>query len=309
MAKRVIFAGDANVDLVFSGLAAEPQVDREVFCEDYQATLGGSTTIAAYAYARLGGDCDFCGLVGEDEQGSLVADRLASAGVGISRLRRAPGLATGVTVSLVRGTSRTQVTFPGSLALTDETEVLEDLLASYKHLHISGIYGMPAFLPRVGGLLERALSLGLSTSLDTQWDASEEWRYAETWLPLLTWLFVNEDEALSLARRFFGRSEGLMVEEAWALLAERSPCPVIKLGARGAYAGGRLCPPAVLRRLLDSTGAGDTFAAAFLYASLEEGAGLEEALRLGAAAGALACSWKGGTSPLLSRAALEDQGA
>ena len=72
MPKRVLFAGDANVDFQLTGLAGEPREDREVFCDDFLATLGGSTTIAAAAYARLGGSCDFCGLVGDDANGRLV---------------------------------------------------------------------------------------------------------------------------------------------------------------------------------------------------------------------------------------------
>ena len=44
-----------------------------------------------------------------------------------------------------------------------------------------------------------ARQLGLTTSLDPQWDSSGQWQYMDEWMPLLTWLFVNQDEAMSIS--------------------------------------------------------------------------------------------------------------
>jgi ribokinase len=298
MKRRVLFAGDANADLVLSGLAGAPREDREVFCELFTATLGGSTTIAAAAYARLGGRSEFCGLVGSDEYGRLVAAALADAGVGLRLLRRSKAERTGVTVNLVRASTRTQVTYPGTLASVDESGAIIRSLRGFSHLHISGVFGMPRFLPKVAGVLAAAREAGLSTSVDTQWDPSEEWRYVDEWLPSLSYLFVNEDEARSLARRLRGfpaRDEA----EAWAVLAEKTACPIVKLGPRGAYAAGRPFP-AFSVKAIDPTGAGDTFAAGFIFAVVEEGLSVEGAISFAQAAGALACTYTGGASPSLS---------
>jgi ribokinase len=73
-----------------------------------------------------------------------------------------------------------------------------------------------------------------------------------------------------------------------------------RMGPTRAYADGR----AFLARkvaVVDPTGAGDTFAAAFIYASVEEGAALADALPFAQAAGAVACGYAGGVSPLLTR--------
>jgi ribokinase len=295
MPRKVLFAGDANVDFVMTGLAEAPREDREVLCEGFALALGGSTAIAAAAFARLGGSCDFCGLVGDDENGRFVSAALAEAGVGQGALRVTREAKTGVTLNLARGSTRTQVTYPGTLALVDESDAIGSALGDYSHIHISGPYGTPRFLPRVGGILAAARAAGLTTSLDTQWDPSERWLYADEWMPLLSYLYVNEAEASSLSGTALGDESA-----AWARLAERTPCPVIKLGPRGAYADGAQYRgyPA---QLVDPTGAGDTFAAAFLYAVIEEGALLAEALSFAQAAGALACGFAGGASPLLTR--------
>jgi ribokinase len=298
MPKRVLFAGDANVDFQLTGLAARPLEDREVFCEDFLATLGGSTTIAAAAYAHLGGSCDFFGLAGDDANGRLVASFLSDAGVGVGNLRITRETKTGVTVNLVRGSTRTQITYPGTLSIVDETDAIARTLASYSHIHISGAYGTPRFLPRVREVLAAARSAGLTTSLDTQWDPSEEWSHMDEWLPLLSFLFLNEAEAASLTGTGIGEEA-----RAWAGLAERTERPVIKLGPRGAYANGRAFPAHEVA-VVDPTGAGDTFAAAFIYASVEEGAPLDEAVSFAQAAGAVACGYAGGSSRRLTRAAV-----
>ena len=298
MRPSVLFAGDANADIILSGLAEPPQEDREVFCGGFAAALGGSTTIAAAAYARLGGRAEFCGLLGDDEYGRLVRAELSRAGVGTRLLRVSRAERTGVTVSVVYGSTRTQVTYSGCLARVDESEAIRRSLRRFTHIHVSGIYGTPAFLPRLASVLGEARSLGLSTSLDTQWDASGTWTCAEEWLPSLSYLFVNEDEARSLAGRLRGKPVAGYAE-AWAALAERTACPIIKLGPAGSYAAGRAFA-AYPVDVIDATGAGDAFAAAFLYATLEEGLTFGGAIALASAAGAVACTHEGGASPSLS---------
>ena len=290
--RRLLFAGDVNADLVLSGLEAPPALDREVFCSGCRAALGGSTALAAAAYARLGGEADICGLLGEDDYGRLARDELSRAGVGIGLLGMEGGERSGLTVNLVRGATRTQVTFRGSLAAFDGGGAFPRL-GDYAHLHVSGAYGMPRFLPRVAELFRAAREAGASVSLDTQWDPSGAWEKVEEWLPLLDYLFVNEDEALSIARRLGGAARG--AAEAACFLSSLTACPIVKLGPEGALAGGRAIAPFPVE-VLDPTGAGDTFAAAFLLASVAEGRPLAEAASFACAAGALACTYLGGAS-------------
>jgi len=114
-------------------------------------------------------------------------------------------------------------------------------------------------------------------------------------------LVVNAHEAATLLRAEPPEDPSSALSAARAL-ARRVPIAVVTLGARGlAYAGvegeGQL--PAFLVRPVDTTAAGDAFTGA-LAAGLAEGMGLEQALRLGAAAGALAAT-RPGAQPSLPR--------
>jgi ribokinase len=294
---NILFAGDANIDFQMAGLDSLPQTDKEVMCTEFTASIGGSSTICAAAYCSLGGQAEFCGLLGDDENGRLMERMLRKAGVGLDFLRFTRQCATGVTVNLVFASTRTQITYPGTLGLVDESDVLVREMGRFTHLHLGGLYPLASFLPRVTEVFKAARAAGVTTSLTTQWDPRQEWRYLADWLPHLNYLFVNEDEALSITRR-------ARVEEAFEDLAARTACPLITLGASGAFAGGRRIP-GVSVEVRDPTGAGDSFAAGFLFATREKLLPFEEAVRYGCAAGALCCTYTGGVSTELSHRHVE----
>jgi ribokinase len=107
-------------------------------------------------------------------------------------------------------------------------------------------------------------------------------------------LVVNEGELAAIA------GMGLALEEALARIAV--PCVVVTLGGRGCLArqGGRLLLQSAFPvQAVDTTAAGDTFCGA-LTAALNQGAGLQDALRRASAAAALACSRLGAQSSIPS---------
>lgn len=293
MHARTLFAGDANVDIQMGPMRSPVSIDREVFCDGFEVAVGGSTCIAACAYARLGGEAELAALVGDDEHGRFLAAQLKESGLGLRLLRSSAERPTGVTVNLVYRSTRTQVTYPGTLAETDESTRILRELPRFSHLHISGPYGTERFLPRIAEVLDASRSQGLTTSLDTQWDATEQWHHLRKWLPRLSYLFVNHDEACSITRQS-------RVEGAWRTLASLTECPIIKLGPRGAYASGRR-HDAFSVDVVDPTGAGDIFAAGFLYSLHARSRSFDEALRFALAAGALACTYPGGVSVHFTR--------
>ena len=141
-------------------------------------------------------------------------------------------------------------------------------------------------------LFRRAHKMGLTTSLDCNHDPSGNWdsNLAAT-LRHTDFFFPNDAEAMAIT----GESN---VPDAAANLGRMVPTVVVKMGARGVYVysaghGWRL--PAKRVRVVDTTGAGDSFDAGFL-ASLLGGGTLEECVRSGLAAAARCVTRVGGTT-------------
>jgi len=291
-ARRVVFLGDFNVDIILDGMEQEPQRDREVSCRSFELAMGASSCIAACAYASLGGESWLCGLAGADYFGDFMLQGLESFGVRTTEVRRRADVQTGVTVNLVQGSARTQVTYPGSIAAFSAADVSDRALEHAAHVHVSGVYQAKALLPGVDAVLRRAHAVGATTSLDCQWDPSERWELLSDWLPHVDWLFANDQEALSITGR-------TTLEEALSELAGRTRCPVIKQGARGATAvvdGRPLRDAARTVAVVDTIGAGDNFDSGFLFATVERNLTVPAALGFANAVAARSCRFRGGTA-------------
>lgn len=288
--KSALFVGDINVDIIMGGLATFPVLDREVTCTSYDVTLGSAAAICACAYASLGGDASFLGLAGQDDDGEFMLKGMERFGIDTSLVTRTDRVRTGVTVNLIFGGTRSQVTYPGTIAEYDGSEITRELLEQFDHIHLAGPYQQTRFRPKITAVLQLARGLSKTTSLDPQWDPAETWEMMDEWLPLLNYLFLNEDEAIS----YTGASDP---EEALLRLKEQTVMPVIKLGPQGVRLmceGQPLRIPAKKVEMVDTTGAGDTFDAAFLFGRLEKGMDIVAAARFGNAAAGRSCTFPGG---------------
>ena len=288
---NVLFVGDINVDIMMGGLETFPVPDREVFCSSFEMVMGSSAVISACAYAALGGSTAFLGLAGNDEYGEFMLNGLRERGIDLSQVRRSDAVKTGVTVNLIHGRQRTQVTFPGSIAAFDGADVQADVFRGIQHVHFAGPYCQTKFRPELTRLLSMARQAGLTTSLDPQWDPSGTWAHMDEWLGLLTYFFPNRDEAQAIT----GADSAA---EACLRLAQRTACPVLKDGKHGALLvvdGKTVTFPAPVVRVVDTTGAGDTFDAAFLYATLVMRQTPAQAANFANAAAARSCTFVGGT--------------
>ena len=290
--KRVLFTGDINVDVMMGGLECFPVLNREITCESFEVTMGSSAVIAACAYASLGGNAAFLGLAGEDDYGAFMLKGMQGFGIDTGRVRRTTRVRTGVTVNLTLDDTRTQITYPGAISEFEASDLDVSDFQGIDHLHFAGPYQQTKFRPEIARILKLAAELGITTSLDPQWDASERWEGMVAWLPLLSYLFVNEDEALSIAK-------AETPEAACQALAGRTACPVVKAGRAGSLLpiDGQVTPiPTREIDPVDTTGAGDAFAAGFLFAVLEKEMNLPDAARFGNAVGARSCLFVGGVN-------------
>ena len=287
---KVLFAGDINVDIVLGGLESLPVIYGEITCSSFSLTMGSTSVFAACTYSSLGGGAGFTGLAGKDYYGEFMIRGMREYGIDTSLVQFTRDIHTGVTVNLVYGDTRTQITYPGTIELFDGAQLFAEHLKQYRHLHFAGVYLQHRFRPQLTALLTQAQKNGITTSLDPQWGANRRWDGMEEWLPLRSYVFMNEHEALS----FTGKDTS---EEAWSILAEKTSCPVIKAGKRGSVFKTRGAPLLVASfpvQVVDTIGAGDAFDAGFLFGVLEKGMQITEAARFGNAVGARNCTFRGG---------------
>ncbi|MCY3574220.1 MAG: carbohydrate kinase family protein [Chloroflexi bacterium] len=296
----VLVFADACVDLILRDDDVQPQFGQvEKLVEDYALVMGGSGCIFAAQAAKLGLRVAILGRVGTDALGQLIIDELVAAGVDTRYLTTHPQLRTGITVHLAQGEDRAMLTHLGALNALTRADISDPLLASARHLHYGSLYLHSGLLPDWIDILRRARQLGLTTSLDTNWDPAEVWDYdLASGLRYVDVLLPNEQEALHLSGRV-----GFAAAVAW--LRAQVPLLVIKRDAQGAVAWQakreirQAVEPAPAGG--DGIGAGDSFAAGFLAGWLG-GLPLETSLAIGCQCGRGAASAVGGAAgqPLLA---------
>jgi sugar/nucleoside kinase (ribokinase family) len=303
MSKRVLVVGELNVDLIVSGLPSLPALGQEIVCAGLSRALGSSSAIFSRALAGLGAQVGFMGKVGDDENGRYMVGQLEELAIDTTGVIVDSGVQTGITISLTYPGEKAQITFPGSITSYRPEEVDLGAFSRYDHLHMASMYLQAGLRPAFPALLRRARELGLSTSLDPGWDPDARWG-ADFYgaLEFVDILFLNEHEAKAIA----GETSP---EAALQNLAGRVSLALCKLGPGGALmvrGGERITVPAHPVAVVDTTGAGDSFDAGFIYRHVVEGRTAAESLQFANACGAIAVTRVGGASSVPRAAEVDD---
>lgn len=291
MKSEIAVIGELNPDLIAGGVERVPQFGAEVLAERFAMTLGSASAIFACGAARLGRTVAFTGQVGRDRFGEFCVAELERLGVGVENVRITDENPTGVTIVLSGRADRAMVTFPGAIAAFGMADIDLDGLEGCRHLHLTSYFLQTALRPDFGTLASEARRRGLSVSFDPNSDPANEWP-ADIFevLAACDIVFLNESEVFAIS----GRPD---LEKAIDRLGARCRILVVKLGARGAVCrngGETVFEPGFPVEAVDTTGAGDSFAAGFVDAWLD-GAPLKECLRAGNGCGALSTRGAGGT--------------
>jgi sugar/nucleoside kinase (ribokinase family) len=288
----ILVLGEINMDLILRADQIAPRFGQERLVDDAALTVGSSSVIFACGAARLGLCTGFLGVVGDDDLGRLALRAMAERGVDVRPVIVDPAVKTGITVSLSTPSDRAMLTYTGSIAALTPEHVDRALFAQTRHLHVGSYFLQTGLRPGLPWLLAQARALGLPVSLDTGWDPAEKWDGDLGKVLALVDLFLpNAAEACAITRERH-------VEAALASLAQVVPVVAVKLGAEGAVGRrgdetARAAPPRV--QVVDTTGAGDSFDAGFVYGHLA-GWPVGRTLQMACACGALCTRQVGGTS-------------
>lgn len=288
----LLVLGDAKPDLILGGTDEIAFGLGERIIEGARLTLGGSGAICACGAAALGLRVAFAGVVGDDEHGTFVAGALGARGVDTSGLRIDPEVPTGVSVVLKRGDDEAVLTSLGSVATFSSDHLDRAALASARHVHVASYFLQHALRPSLGELFARAHAAGASTSIDPNRDYTGDWDGGLfDLLDATDVLFANSSEV----REITGVDD---VDVAAEALAERGTVVAVKFlqgGGLAVWADEMVRSEAIPTTVMDTTGAGASFAAGFIAGRLE-GWSLDRCLALAAACASLSTRGVGGTA-------------
>jgi sugar/nucleoside kinase (ribokinase family) len=287
----ILVAGEINPDLILSGNITPEFGQAEKLVDSAALTVGSSSAIFACGAARLGLKVAYIGVCGDDVFGHFMLDEMSKRNVDISNVIVRSNDQTGLSVILNQGADRAILTHLGLIAALQASDISDALLSNARHLHIASYFLQTTLQPDLPKLFSRAHSLGLTTSLDTNWDPSNEWRGFDELLSQVDIFLPNENEAKAIAHKED-------VDSACKHLASKSKLVAIKRGADGALAQMQdtfISVPSIPVQVVDTVGAGDTFDAGFLFGYLNKWS-IEKSLQLAAVCGALSTQFAGGTN-------------
>jgi len=273
--KQLLCAGEAFEDLIFVGLERLPELGEEIKTDRFTATIGGGAVITSVKAARLGMRTQLISALGDAAVTRLKKERVA-----VTNLRRKHE-PHAITAALSTADDRAFVTFNGVNSQLEERLARLIPRATASHVHLC-FY--PHDCARWTAIVSRLRRRGVTTSWDFGWNEPlTNDRGLTDLIDALDFVFVNEHEA----RLYTGSTT---LEQSIPEWRERKAITIVKLGEAGAV---WLAPDrdihvdAPSEKVVDTTGAGDSFNAGFLVAWMNgktPGQCLTAGNRVGAAA-------------------------
>ncbi|MCE7887862.1 MAG: adenosine kinase [Alphaproteobacteria bacterium PRO2] len=250
-------------------------------------TSGGSAANTMAGFASFGGKGGFIGKVANDKLGQTFQHDIRAQGVTFTTVPLAIGAPTGRCLILVTpDAQRTMNTFLGASVELNEDDIDEKLVASAQVTYLEGYLfdreqAKRAFVRAADAAHDagQRVALTLSDPFCVDRHRGDFRKLVENHIDIL---FANEDEIISLyqTKNF---------EQAAATVKDKCEIAVLTRSEKGAVVLGRgeqiAVPAAPVAKIVDTTGAGDQFAAGFLYGFTEK-MPLEKCAKLGAAAAA-----------------------
>ena len=253
---------------------AEKVIDATKHFDKSQAS-GGSAANTIHGLAKLGVQTGFIGKIGNDEVGDFFKADLLDAKV--EPLLKYSDTKSGLAVALVSPDSeRTFATYLGAAVEISASDLKLEDFQGYDYFHIEG------YLVQNYDLIETAVKLAKEAGCKVTIDMAS-YNVVEDNLEFLTRIvkeyvnivFANEEEA----KAFTGKEP----REALDAVAEITDIAIVKIGSKGSMVkrGDKVYTAGVIKaNSIDTTGAGDLYAAGFIY-GLSKGYELDRCAEIG----------------------------
>lgn len=260
--------GAAHLDALVEGVEETALHTGSSPAESIRLGFGGDALNEAVTLRRLGGEVDLVSKIGCDSAGDMVLDFCRSAGLSTARIARKEGLPTSMNIVLIdHAGERRFITDPNSslrsLTLADVQPLVDSLspVVCFASLFVFPLFHAREYAALFSAIKQRGCLLAADMTKrkngEKLADLAGVWQHIDI-------LFANAEEAGLLTE------SSALAEMAQEIRTSGVGCVVIKTGAAGCFvASGAFTgdvPGCVSRACVDTTGAGDNFAAAFLFA-------------------------------------------
>jgi sugar/nucleoside kinase (ribokinase family) len=291
----VLAIGGIDADLVLT-VDELPSHDEKVMGRLVGWMAGGPAANCACAASRLGLRAAALAMVGDDRSGQLIVDGYTEFGVDISLIEVAPGATSPFTVILIPPTGEKAIVVVPGTPPSYRMDRVEQALRLTRMM-----YMMPGARAQFLELARLARACGAEVMIDVESTVGIDPSSLRQALAAVDIASFNRDGFIAAA------DEQPTIDAMRRLLEYGPHTIVVTLGAQGALAATAeraAQQPGYRVEVIDTTGAGDTFNAAFLSATLGDMA-LEQRLRFANAAAALSVTGMGPRGRLPTRQEVE----
>ncbi len=295
----LISVGLICVDMNIKPVSAE-FLKRDSMHVDIKTLPGGDGCNVVLNAAALGLSASLISAVGNDMQGAWLLEYLRDHGVQTEGILKSDTYGSAISLVMVEPSGeRHFLTSTDIFAMISPSPLTDEILAQTRFLTVNSYFRIPS-LEGTGGasLLAKARRLGARTAMDVMHcRQSDPLGLLLPVLPHLDYFIPSYDEALQITGE---RDPARMAE---ILLSHGCGCVIVKLGEKGCYVNdGResaYIPARMVPEVVSTTGAGDSFFAGFVAASVR-GMPLKEAARFACAAASVTVMQPGASGGILS---------
>lgn len=234
--------------------------------ENYESSMapGGSAANTIHALSKMGIESGFISFIGKDEIGKFFENSMSSVGVKSYLFHTDTASGTARTIISADG-ERTFATNLGASLELNERVITSDIFKQWDYCYVEGylIANKPVFVKTIS----TAKACGCKVVLDlASFNVVEENRdFLNELLPQIDIIFANEEEAKALTL--------MSAEESLHYIAEKVEIAVVKVGKNGSLIkrGNEVVQIGCNKiDVVDTTGAGDMYAAGFLYGLIND---------------------------------------
>jgi len=296
----VVCVGNIVADVIVRTVDGLPPKGTLVYQDSISLYSGGCAMSSSVDLSILGAKSAIMAKIGGDSFGEFLKNVLVQNKVDITGLKISE-YPTSASVALIASDSeRTFLHCPGANAYFTDEDIDWDVVAKSKIVFPAGMLIMPGFDGEpCARVLKKSREMGKITMLDTAWDSTNQWmKKLEPSMPYIDFFMPSVEEAEKLS----GETEHKKIADVFFDMGVKHV--VIKLGKNGCYlretksSEGKYFPTYTNVKPADTTGAGDSFCAGFLF-GLSREYSLDECCRIGNAVGSHCVMKTGATAGIV----------